>query len=286
MEWMAIIGDAIQYMEAHLTEETLSADDIAGAVNISPFYFQKGFSMLCGMTVGEYIRSRRLSLAGRELLTTDISVIELALKYGYDSPDSFTKAFSRFHGVSPSNARRGDALLNSFAPLKLKITIEGGSLMEYKIVRKAAFTVLADAGTFPYEGAKELIPQFWAAHMAAGKSAVVCGEFGINIDETMGKEKFEYLIADTYDPTKEIPEGFVVRTIPAFDWAVFPCRGPMPTALQKVNESIYTEWLPGTQEYAFAAGYCVEYYEDPSKYDKGTMDENYYCEVWIPIKKK
>lgn len=103
--------------------------------------------------------------------------------------------------------------------------------MDYKIVKKEAFTVIASAKTFPYEGAKEIIPQFWQEHFQSGKGAVVCGWYGINIDLEMGKEKFEYLIADPYNPQKEVPEGFVTRTIPAFDWAVFPCRGAMPTAL-------------------------------------------------------
>jgi len=285
MEWMSLIGSAIQYIEKHITEE-ISIDDVARSVNVSPFYFQKGFSMLCGYTVGEYIRNRRLSLAGYELLTGDENVLDVAVKYGYDSADSFTRAFTRFHGLTPSAVRRDGVLPKSFAPLKLRITVEGGCFMDYRIVRKEAFTVLANAKTFSYEGAGKAIPLFWKEHMESGRSAFVCGEYGINIDEKMGQQSFEYLIADTYDPSRDIPEGFVTRTIPAFDWAVFPCRGAMPTALQKVNESIYTEWLPGTGDYEFAAGYCVEYYDDPAKYPKGTLDESYYCEVWIPVKKK
>lgn len=282
MEWMKIIGDSIQHIEDHLTEE-LSADGIAQAVNVSPFYFQRGFSMLCGCTVGEYIRARRLTRAGADLLDSSDSVLDIALRYGYDSPDSFTKAFTRFHGVSPSAARRDKVIPKSFAPLKIRFSLEGGYFMDCKIMKKDAFTVLADAKTFPYEGAKALIPQFWQEHFASGKGASVCGKFGINIDEKMGMESFEYLIADDYDPQKPIPEGFVTRTIPAFTWAVFPCRGAMPEAVQKVNEAIYTEWLPGTKDYKFAAGYCVEFYDDPSKYPKGTEDENYYCEIWIPV---
>ena len=285
MEWMAIIGNSIQYMEEHITED-ITVEDVAKEVGVSSFYFQKGFAMLCGYTVSEYIRNRRLALAGNDLLVTEEKIIDIAMKYGYDSPDSFTKAFTRFHGVTPTSVRKDEVLLKSFAPLKIKISLEGGYLMDYKIVKKEAFTVIANAKTFPYEGAKEIIPQFWQEHFQSGKGAVVCGWYGINIDMEMGQENFEYLIADPYNPQKEVPEGFVTRTIPAFDWAVFPCRGAMPTALQDVNTKIYTEWLPALKEYEFAAGYCVEYYDNPTKYEKGTQDENYYCEIWIPVKKK
>lgn len=285
MEWMAIIGNSIQYMEDHITEN-ITVESVAKSVGVSSFYFQKGFAMLCGFSVSEYIRNRRLALAGNDLLANDEKIIDIAMKYGYDSPDSFTKAFTRFHGVTPTAVRKDDVLLKSFAPLKIKISLEGGYLMDYKIVKKEAFTVIANAKTFPYEGAKEIVPQFWQEHFQSGKGAVVRGCYGINIDLEMGQENFEYLIADPYDPQKEIPEGFVTKTIPAFDWAVFPCRGAMPDALQDVNTKIYTEWLPALKEYEFAAGYCVEYYDDPTKYEKGTQDENYYCEIWIPVKKK
>lgn len=285
MEWMAIIGNSIQYMEDHITED-ITVESVAKSVGVSSFYFQKGFAMLCGFSVSEYIRNRRLALAGNDLLVTDEKIIDIAMKYGYDSPDSFTKAFTRFHGVTPTAVRKDDVLLKSFAPLKIKISLEGGYLMDYKIIKKEAFTVIANAKTFPYEGAKEIVPQFWQEHFQSGKGAVVCGCYGINIDLEMGQENFEYLIADPYDPQKEVPDGFVTKTIPAFDWAVFPCRGAMPDALQDVNTKIYTEWLPALKEYEFAAGYCVEYYDDPTKYEKGTQDENYYCEIWIPVKKK
>lgn len=282
---MAVIGNSIQYIEEHITEQ-LSAKEIAKSLNLSEFYFQKGFAMLCGFTVSEYIRSRRLALAGNDLFSTDEKVIDIALKYGYDSPDSFTKAFTRFHGVTPASVRKDGALLKSFAPLKIKFTLEGGYTMDYKIENKDAFTVIANAKQFCYECAKENVPLFWKEHFEAGKGAVVMGTYGINIDETMGQETFEYLIADPYRPQNEVPEGFVTRTIPAFTWAVFPCIGPMPNALQDVNTKIYTEWLPALKEYEFAAGYCVEYYDDPSKYPNGTLDEKYYCEIWIPIRKK
>lgn len=110
------------------------------------------------------------------------------------------------------------------------------------------------------------------------------GEYGINIDEKMGNDTFEYLIADSYTEEKKVPEGFVTRTIPELTWAVFPSVGAMPDALQDVNTKIFTEWLPALKEYEFAAGYCVEMYDDQTKYPKGTQDEKYYCEIWIPVK--
>ena len=136
-------------------------EDVAKEVYISPFYFQKGFSLLCGFTVSEYIRNRRLSLAGNELATSEKKVIDVALKYGYDSPDSFTKAFTRFHGVTPSMVQKNETMLKTFAPLKIKLSMEGGYIMDYKIVKKDAFTVLAAAKTFSYENALENVPEFW-----------------------------------------------------------------------------------------------------------------------------
>lgn len=285
MIWLEAVGEAIRYIEEHITDD-ISPEAIAKKVNLSTFYFQKGFSMLCGFTLGEYIRNRRLALAGKDLAAGNEKIIDVALKYGYESPDSFTKAFTRFHGVTPTRVRKGDVTLKSFAPLKIKITLEGGYLMDYKIIKKEAFTVIANAKTFSYEGAKETVPMFWQEHYQSGGGKTICGTYGINIDETMDMKTFDYLIADPYDPVKEVPAGFVVKTIPAFTWAVFPCVGPMPEALQDVNTKIFTEWLPSLKEYEFAAGYCVEFYDDPGKFPKGTMDENYYSEIWIPVKQK
>ena len=152
---------------------------------------------------------------------------------------------------------------------------------------KSAEKLMPDAPReLPYEGAKIIVPQFWQEHFQSGKGQHVMGVYGINIDIEMGMDKFEYLIADPYDAKKEVPEGFVTRTVPAFTWAVFPCRGAMPNALQDVNTKIFSEWLPALKEYEFAAGYCVEYYDAPTKYENGTQDENYYCEIWIPVKEK
>jgi len=285
MGWLEGISDAISYIEEHITED-ITIEEIAKKAYLSPFYFQKGFAILCGFTVGEYIRRRRLALAASDIVSTDERIIDIALKYGYDSPDSFTKAFTRFHGATPVAVRRDGAMVKSFAPLKIKFLLEGGYIMDYRIVEKDAFTVMGVTRIIKNETAAEEIPQFWTEHYKAGNGKYVCGMYGVCIDVGVGSDEFEYLIADNYDPSKEIPEGFVTRTIPKHTWAVFPCRGPMPKAIQEVNRRIYSEWLPNCRDYEIAAGFNIEMYTDVNDYPKGNQDENYYTEVWIPVKKK
>lgn len=285
MAWSESISKAIAYIEAHL-QEPLSVEDIARAAALSPFYFQRGFSMLCDMSVGEYIRRRRLSQAGLAVLMSERSILDIALDYGYDSADGFTKAFTRFHGMTPTALRKSGGAIVSFAPLSLKISLEGGRNMEYRIEKKAAFTVLCRAATFTYDEGPTKVPAFWQEHFAAGGAQTVRGLYGINIDEQMSGDTFEYLIADPYDPATTLTSEYTTRTIPAHTLAVFPCRGKMAESLRAVNEQIFSEWLPGNGDYEIAAGINIERYDDAAKYEKGIQDDNYYSEVWLPIQKR
>lgn len=113
-----------------------------------------------------------------------------------------------------------------------------------------------------------------------------CYPEGRGIDETMGGNEFEYLIADNYNPVMEVPEGFITRVIPKHTWAVFACKGAMPQSMQEVNRKIFSEWLPNCKDYEIAEGCCIEMYDDPAGYPKGTQDEKYYSEIWIPVKRK
>ena len=210
MEWTEAISRAIEYIEEHITEN-ITAEDIAEQVHISPFYFQKGFSLLCGCTIGEYIRNRRLTLAAGELAAENVRVIDVAVKYCYDSPDSFTKAFYRFHGATPSMVQKNHLMMKSFAPLKIKLTLEGGYKMDYKLMKKESFTVMGTMQKFSYEEANTAIPAFWREHSEKGRHQYVNGMFGINIDESMGFDEFKYLIADLYNPARNVPEGFTDR---------------------------------------------------------------------------
>lgn len=276
------IQSSIRYIEENITEP-LEIRDIAAQAYVSAFHFQRIFSVLCGMTVGEYIRARRLTLAAQELSRGEIRVIDAAVKYGYDSPDSFTRAFTRFHGVTPSAAKEKGAALKSYAPLRIKLTLEGGSMMEYRIVEKAQFTVVGAARTFSSETSYQEIPGFWQEFCANGGGEKICGVFGICLDSRDNGNNavdFEYLIADPYDPGKDIPEGCVTRVIPAGTWAVFPCRGALPQALQSVNTKIWSEWLPNCREYTLAGNYNIEMYTPPRE-----KPEENYSEIWIPVKK-
>ena len=283
MEWTECISMAISYIEENITEE-LTIDDIAKQAMVSPFYFQKGFAMLCGFTVGEYIKKRRLTLAGSELVSTDRKIIDIALRYGYDSPDSFTKAFTRFHGATPTSVRKGETMIKSFASLKIKLTLEGGYTMDYKIVKKDEFTIIGVSKVFKYDEAATEIPKLWAEYYQTGKSDLVSSVYGISIDENMGGNEFEYLIGDNYNPIKDIPEGFITRVIPKHTWAVFACIGAASHSLQDVHKKIFSEWLPACKDYEIAAGYHIEMYSDPTEYAKGTEDQNYYSEIWVPVR--
>ena len=170
MEWADAISEAVNYMESHIMEN-ITMYEVADHVNISPFYFHKGFHMLCGYSITEYMRNRKMALAGEELITSGITVTELAMKYGYDSPDSFTKAFTRFHGYTPLTVRRNKTTIKTFAPLKLTISLKGGYIMDYRIAKKETFTVLCASKKFSYEDAKREIPLFWQEHYSSGKAS-------------------------------------------------------------------------------------------------------------------
>jgi len=140
MDWIRSFQRSIDFIENNITEP-LDIADIARQANVSPFYYQKIFTMICGFTIGEYIRNRRLTLAGSELARSDVKVIDTALKYGYDTPEGFARAFTKFHGVAPSAVRKG-APVKSYARLSVTISMKGGSIMNYKVVQKQEFKVI------------------------------------------------------------------------------------------------------------------------------------------------
>lgn len=269
--WIEGMQNSISYIEDNLCNE-LDINDIAACSYVSAFHFQRIFSALCGITVGDYIRNRRLTLAAEELSGENAKVIDIAIKYGYSSPDSFTRAFQKFHGVLPSAARSG-AELRSYAPLHIKITLEGGNIMEYKILEKSAFTVMGRARSFDTETSYTEIPKFWSEHFASPDGKEVCGMYGVCLD--VDGKNFDYMIADNYIPWKEVPKGFITRTIPACTWAVFPCT---IGTLQSVNTQMWSEWLPNCKEYKLGGNFNIELYDKPADDHQKT-----YTEIWLPV---
>ena len=272
----ADIQNALAYMEDNLTSE-LQIGDIAKQACLSPFYFQRIFGALCGISVGEYIRSRRLTLAGEELTGSDARIIDIAAKYGYDSPDSFARAFQRFHGISPSTAKKTGARLMSFAPVKLPKTQKGVYTMEYQITEKAQFTVMGVSRRFHPDTSYQQIPEYWT-EMFSKPDFPLMGIYGICMDSNGPDGEFEYWIADNYIPYQTLPADCRTMVIPAGTWAVFPCK---LKTLQDTNTRMWQEWLPGCREYRLGGSYNLEVYGPPCEEDPGES----YVELWLPIEK-
>lgn len=275
-DWTEGIENALEYMETHLTQD-LEIREIAKRAYVSPFYFQRIFAALCGVGVGEYIRNRRLTLAGEELASTDGKVIDIAAKYGYDSPDSFNRAFQRFHGISPSAARKSGAKLRCFAPITINLSLKGDKIMEYRIVKKPQFTVMGVSRKFHPETSYQKIPEFWS-EMLAKPDFPLMGMYGVCMDTEESGKEFDYWIADNYIPWQEIPVQCESLVIPAGTWAVFPCK---LKTLQDTNTLMWKQWLPNCQEYKLGGSYNIEMYGPMCQDDPGES----YVELWLPLEK-
>ena len=299
MEWLTAIRKSIEYMEEHI-KENISAQDVAEQVYLSPIHFQRGFLVMTGYSVSEYIRNRKLYLAALELKDTDRKIIDVAYDYGYDTPDAFTKAFTRFHGCSPMQVRQ-QSEIKTFLPLHIRITVQGGDKMDYTITKMLGFKVIGFVREFSFDTAYQEIPKFWdeicqkyIANIYKGnipanpqEKAVMengIGEFGICIDDGMASadDKFVYLVAGKY-AGGDVPDGMMVYEFEQGEWAVFDCVGAIPDALQSLNTRIFQEWLPGNAEYELSGSANVEWY-DPVN-GKST-DSDYHSAIWIPVKRK
>ncbi len=289
MDWITGIQNAINYIEENLTEE-IDYEIVAKEAACSSFYIQRIFSILCGMTLGDYIRNRRLTLAGNELRAADNKVIDIALKYGYKSPESFTRAFLRFHGVTPSEAKKDGSKLKSFSRLSVKITLSGGNIMDYKVIEKEAFDIIekVEAHTIEDSENAKSIPGFWTRSHNDGTVKKLLDTttdrtyiFGVCYGNLPKNAKtFDYSIAAKCNKNTVAPKGFRKNTIPARTWAVFECKGAMPNAMQDMWHKIVSEFFP-------ASSYQPTYEMDIEAYTEGNMDSpDYRSEIWVPVIKK
>ncbi len=296
MEWTAAMQQAITYIEEHLLDE-INYEDAARQLHTSSYEFHRAFSFLTGMTVNAYIRSRRLSLAGQEIVESDARITDIALKYGYDTPESFTKAFTRFHGIAPKYAREDSAKLVLFNPLVIKLSVEGGKSMDYRIVQTEEQKFLALVKDFRNEIINDEenheIPDFWGECQEKdliepmrrlrpeGKRDL----YGLCTPTKEGEDSFEYgigiLIDDdtaAFDLTESEKAGYRIWNVSPGTYVVFDCIGEDADCISETWSRFYKEFLP-------QMGYESEDETDYEVYFEKSRS-GLFCELWIPIKKK
>lgn len=295
MDWVKLLQMAIDYMEEHLLDK-INYEDVARVVHISSYNFHRTFRLMAGMTANEYIRNRRLSLAGQELQMTESKIIDAAYKYGYETPESFTKAFSRFHGVTPKSAKKEGTQLRLFPSLVIKIILEGGRTMDYRIeeIGKMRFVtrVRAFENKILNEEKNHDIPDFWKeCHekklvdrirklRPEGKRDF----YGLCNSTKENECTFDYGIGvcidqetDMSDEETLLQEGYRIWEISGGSYVVLQCYGENGDCISEMWGRFFKEFLPQT-------GY--EHTDDTDfEIYKEKREPGLFCELWIPIKK-
>lgn len=291
MDWIQGIQRAIDYVEAHITEE-IDFEEVGKQAYSSSFHFQRVFGILCGLSLGDYIRMRRRSLAGEELSKGNAKIIDIALKYGYDTPENFSRAFTRFHGIAPSEAKHGGSV-RTFTPLSVKLTLSGGGKMDYRIEKRDAFQVVCKRKKVekPKTGnATQEITSMWQEYGMDGtmgrlvgcipENPVMKGLLGICFSSELDAKQFPYGIGVEYDGRK-VDDDLEIVTIPANTYAVFTSKGKMPDAFIETYNRIVTEFFPQSAQYEYVENVEFEVYSS-----NDVSDPNYRCEIWIAVKEK
>ncbi|MFC0236726.1 AraC family transcriptional regulator [Fictibacillus phosphorivorans] len=289
MDSLKSMNDALEYIEEHLQDEVAFAE-VARRAYCSEYHFKRMFSFLAGIPLSEYVRRRRLTLAAFELQNSDIKVIDVAVKYGYSSPDSFTKAFQQMHGITPSEARKNGQSLKAFPRMSFQLSVKGGSEMNYRIVEKEAFSIVGLKKRVPlvFEGVNPEIAAMWQSLTPEliselkklsniKPSGLISASTNFSERTTENSELDHYIGAAT---TNECPESMSQLKVEASTWAVFEAVGPFPETLQNVWGRIYSEWFPSSS---------YEQTEGPEilwNADKDTTSPTFRSEIWVPVKKK
>lgn len=285
MNWIKQFNSLLDYIEENITN-TILVEEISKSVNYSYFHLSRMFHIVAGMNISDYIRKRRLALAGNEIITSNIKVIDLAYKYQYSTPESFSKAFKNFHGISPMEVKRKSTYIKSFPRLSFQIKINGGNVMEYKIVKKEEMRFIGIERTFTtIDGSNYVeIPKMWKEvtqkdiftkllKLSDEMCVVgVCHSFNNDTSE------FKYMIG-IRNIDKQI-EGLQEVLVEPATYAIFKSVGPLPSAFQETIKRVYSEWFP-SNNYEHAGKPDLEVYSDG---DSNSAD--YECEMWIPIIEK
>lgn len=282
------LNDALDYIEQHLTEEV----DIEAAARIarcSAYHFKRMFSFLAGIPLSEYIRRRRLTLAAQELAGGQARVIDVAVKYQYESPDAFARAFQAQHGVTPSLARREGQVLQAFSRLTFQLTVNGGTVMNYRIVEKEAFRIVGikKRVTLVYHGVNPEIAAMWAAldaeqirQLKALSSVEPMGLISASVNFSEGRQEggtLDHCIGVATD--RPCPADFDALEVPGQTWAVFESVGPFPDTLQSIWGRIYSEWFPSS-DYQQVEGPELLWNESSD-----VTSPTFRSEIWIPVRK-
>jgi len=290
MDSLSNMNKAMEYIEEHLTEE-IDYSEISKIAYCSEYHFKRMFSYLSGVGLSEYIRRRRLTLAALDLKDKSLRIIDVAVKYGYDSADSFSRAFHSMHGILPSEVRNSNIQLKAYPRMTFQLSIKGGCEMNYRIVEKGPFKIVGFRKRVPIsfngvnpEIAKmtELLTPDIIKKLKVLSNAEPTGiiSASTNFSEGRMEEKGEldhYIgVATSGDETA----GFDVLEVEDSTWAVFESIGPFPETLQNVWGRIYSEWFPSSG-YEAVEGPEILWNESPD-----TGNPEYRSEIWIPVKKK
>ncbi|MET1191944.1 AraC family transcriptional regulator [Bacillus licheniformis] len=290
MDLLKNMNQAMAYIEEHLTD-SIDFQTVAKLSYCSEYHFKRMFSFLAGVSLSEYIRRRRLTLAAFELKNTKRKVIDIAVKYGYHSPDAFTRAFQKLHGITPTEARHDISTLKAYPPMTFQLTIRGGNEMNYRIVEKKAFRIVGIKKRVPvvFHGINPDIASMWKTLSSENidelkelSNAEPLGliQASANFSEGRMEEQGEldhYIGTAT---TKECPDQYEQLEVPASTWAVFEAAGPFPDTLQNVWGRIYAEWFPSSH-YEQTKGPEILWNQD-----QDISSPTFKSEIWIPVQKR
>ena len=284
MEWLKRLNKAIDYIEDNLCG-TVSIEEAARIACCSVYHFQRMFSYISEVPLAEYIRRRRMTAAAFETQSSNIKIIDIAFKYGYESPTSFNRAFQSIHGISPVNARLKGTMLKAYPRMSFSVTIKGNSVINYRIEKKEAFRITGLRMNLEtdMENNFKNVPVFWTDTKKSEIFPELCRLITPGFPKILGvtvyenKENFYYYIAVK---SNETLENTFEYTVPAATWVIFDSTGAAPESIQKIYRQFYTEWLP-TSGYEYGKAPEIEVYTDDD-----IKSHTYRSELWFPLKKE
>jgi AraC family transcriptional regulator len=290
MDSLKRLNEAIGYIEQNLTSD-IDFKEVARIAYCSEYHFQRMFSYLAGVSLSEYIRRRRLSSAAFELINSNMRILDIAIKYGYSSPDSFTRAFQSLHGISPSEARRKCQSLKAFPRMTFQLSIQGGNEMNYRIVEKEAFHLVGIKKRVPiiFNGVNPEIAAMWQSldlekintlKQLSNVEPIGLLSASTNFSEGRMEENGELDHYIGVATNKGCSEGLSKLDVPPLTWAVFEAVGPFPDTLQNVWGRIYSEWFPSSN-YELAKGPEILWNEH-----KDVSSPTFRSEIWVPVSQK